>query len=120
MKQYPFMHYYLSLRFLAHILIRFYQLTFSSIAGRTCRYIPSCSYYTDEAIQKHGFWAGGWMGFARICRCTPFGSSGLDPVPDALPEKSAWYLPWRYGLWCGVHTSAQFSCDNCQQDIRKE
>jgi len=46
-------------RYGAHGLIRTYQLTLSSIMGRQCRYLPSCSDYTDEAIQRHGFWRGG-------------------------------------------------------------
>ncbi|HYA74422.1 MAG TPA: membrane protein insertion efficiency factor YidD, partial [Roseiarcus sp.] len=41
----------------AHALIRFYQLTLSSLIGRQCRYLPSCSAYADEAIQRHGLWA---------------------------------------------------------------
>lgn len=84
-------------------LIRFYQLTLSSIFGRTCRHIPSCSAYTDEAIATHGAWAGLWIGVARIWRCRPLGSSGLDPVPANLNQKARWYTPWRYGHWNGDH-----------------
>ena len=86
----------------AHLAIRFYQLTLSALIGRQCRHLPSCSDYTDEAIRRHGLWAGGWMGVARICRCGPFGTSGLDIVPETLPASAAWYKPWRYGLWRGV------------------
>jgi hypothetical protein len=57
----------------------------------------------DEAMVRHGFWAGGWMGFARICRCNPLGTHGLDFVPAALPPQSAWYRPWRYGRWRGTN-----------------
>ena len=46
----------------AHFAIRGYQLTLSGLVGRQCRHLPSCSDYTDEAIQRHGLWAGGWMG----------------------------------------------------------
>ena len=87
----------------AHLAIRFYQLTLSSLVGRQCRHLPSCSDYTDEAIQRHGFWAGGWMGLARICRCGPLGTSGLDLVCDNIPSRAAWYAPWRYGRWRGVN-----------------
>src|SRR5688500_16684251 len=52
----------------AHWLIRAYQLTLSALMGRQCRHWPSCSDYMDEAIGRHGLWAGGWMGFARVCR----------------------------------------------------
>lgn len=84
---------------LAHGLIRGYQVTLSGLIGRHCRHLPSCSDYTDEAIRRHGFWAGGWMGLARICRCQPWGTEGLDFVPARLPEGGSWYRPWRYGLW---------------------
>ncbi len=86
------------MRSLAHVAIRFYQLTFSALVGRQCRHLPTCSDYTDEAISRHGLWAGGWMGAARICRCHPFGTSGFDPVP-AMPSAARWYAPWRYGVW---------------------
>ncbi len=87
----------------AHLAIRGYQLTLSGLIGRTCRHLPTCSAYTDEAIQRHGFWAGGWIGLARICRCGPFGTSGLDLVPEALPADSAWYKPWAFGRWRGTY-----------------
>lgn len=90
----------------AHGAIRAYQLTLSGVVGRQCRYLPSCSAYADEAIARHGLWAGGWMGVARICRCGPFGTSGLDLVPEALPEASAWFKPWTYGRWRGVNAPA--------------
>ena len=46
----------------AHWAIRGYQLSLSGLIGRQCRHLPSCSEYTDEAIQRHGFWAGGLDG----------------------------------------------------------
>ena len=73
----------------AHGAIRFYQLTLSSLSGRQCRYLPTCSNYADEAIARHGLWAGGWMGLARVCRCHPYGGSGYDPPPAATPAVSA-------------------------------
>lgn len=86
-------------RRLAHGLIRLYQLTLSGLLGRHCRYAPSCSAYTDEAIARHGLWPGGWMGVARLCRCHPLGDSGFDPVPTRVPENAHWYRPWTYGRW---------------------
>ncbi len=83
----------------ARAAIRFYQLTFSVVLGRRCRYLPTCSAYADEAIALHGVWAGGWMGAARICRCHPWGGSGYDPAPQKLPEGAVWTRPWRYGVW---------------------
>jgi putative membrane protein insertion efficiency factor len=84
-------------------MIRAYQLSFSMLVGRGCRHWPSCSSYTDEAIQRHGLWRGGWVGFARICRCTPLGTSGIDLVCEELPAGSTWYRPWSYGRWRGVN-----------------
>jgi uncharacterized protein len=87
----------------AHGLIRGYQLTLSSLIGRQCRYWPSCSEYTDEAIQRHGLWAGGWIGVARICRCGPRGNSGIDVVCEELPAQASVLTPWRYGRWRGTN-----------------
>ncbi len=80
-------------------LIRLYRYTLSSLVGRTCRHLPTCSEYADEAIARHGLWAGGWMALARFWRCRPFGSRGFDPPPEKLAAASAFYLPWRYGQW---------------------
>lgn len=73
------------------------------LVGRHCRHWPSCSTYTDEAIQRFGLWRGGWVGVARICRCTPLGTSGIDLVCEELPQGAAWYRPWSYGRWRGVN-----------------
>jgi putative membrane protein insertion efficiency factor len=86
-------------RQLVHIAIRFYQLTFSAFVGHQCRHLPSCSAYMDEAVAQHGVWTGGWMGFARICRCHPWGTAGFDPVMREPPAAARWYTPWRYGAW---------------------
>jgi uncharacterized protein len=61
--------------------IRVWQLTFSKVLPPTCRYSPSCSVYTIEALQRHGPIKGLWLGIKRIGRCHPWGSSGYDPVP---------------------------------------
>jgi putative membrane protein insertion efficiency factor len=79
--------------------IRAYQLTVSGLIGRQCRYLPTCSAYADEAIRRHGLWAGGWMATARICRCHPWGGSGYDPPPSTTPGGATWLTPWRYGRW---------------------
>ena len=83
----------------AHYAIRFYQVTLSSVLGRQCRYLPSCSAYTDDAIQRHGVWAGSWMGSARICRCNPWGGTGFDPAPETIQPGAGPLTPWRYGQW---------------------
>lgn len=62
-------------------LIRVYQYTLSPFIGRSCRYTPSCSHYSVEAIEKHGPFKGGKMAVKRIASCNPWGGSGYDPVP---------------------------------------
>lgn len=62
-------------------LIRVYQYAISPLLGRSCRYIPSCSEYTAEAVGKYGVVKGGWLGAKRICRCHPWHPGGYDPVP---------------------------------------
>ncbi|WP_185965600.1 membrane protein insertion efficiency factor YidD [Flavobacterium zepuense] len=64
------------------LLIRFYQLAISPILPSACRYSPTCSQYTVEALQKHGLIKGGWLGIKRIVSCNPWGGKGYDPVPD--------------------------------------
>lgn len=66
------------------LLIRVYQLTLSSIMGRSCRFLPTCSDYARQAIEKHGAWVGGKLALRRIARCHPWGGDGFDPVPDHL------------------------------------
>ncbi len=61
--------------------IRLYQLTLSRGLPPSCRFYPSCSQYTLEAITKHGPLKGGWMGVKRILRCHPLHPGGYDPVP---------------------------------------
>ncbi|MGV4413330.1 membrane protein insertion efficiency factor YidD [Chryseobacterium sp. T1] len=63
------------------ILIRFYQLAISPWLGKNCRYEPTCSHYTLEALRVHGFLRGGWMSIKRIASCHPWGGEGYDPVP---------------------------------------
>ena len=63
------------------MLIRFYQRLLSPLLGSNCRYYPSCSQYTYEAIAKYGVTKGGWMGIRRIGRCHPWHAGGFDPVP---------------------------------------
>jgi putative membrane protein insertion efficiency factor len=62
-------------------LIRLYQNTISRALPPSCRFVPSCSQYTYEAIERHGFLKGGWLGVKRISRCHPFNPGGYDPIP---------------------------------------
>jgi len=61
-------------------LIRIYQ-KFSALTPPRCRFYPTCSTYSIEAIQKYGAIKGGWLTTRRICRCHPFHPGGYDPVP---------------------------------------
>ncbi|HEX7791724.1 MAG TPA: membrane protein insertion efficiency factor YidD [Afipia sp.] len=84
-------------------MIWIYRHTLSPLVGFNCRHLPTCSAYGDEAIARYGLWAGGWMTLARLLRCNPFGTSGIDNVQAALPANARWYLPWRYARWRGVN-----------------
>lgn len=78
-----------------------YRHTFSLIVGFHCRHLPTCSEYADQALDRFGLWAGGWMTLARLLRCHPWGTSGLDFVPEQVPKGARWWRPWRYGRWRG-------------------
>jgi putative membrane protein insertion efficiency factor len=84
-------------------LVITYRYTLGVLLGPRCRHLPTCSDYADQAISRFGLWIGGWMTLARILRCHPWGTSGLDFVPAAPPATASWYLPWRYGRWRGTN-----------------
>ena len=90
-------------------LIWVYRHTLSPLVGYNCRHLPTCSVYGDEAIGRFGLWAGGWMTLARLLRCQPWGTSGIDNVPSEQPPHAHWYLPWRYGRWRGVNDAGRHS-----------
>jgi putative membrane protein insertion efficiency factor len=93
-------------RLAALVMVRAYRYTLSSLMGFRCRHLPTCSEYAEEAIGRFGLWAGGWMTLARVLRCHPFGTAGLDFVPAQLKENCRWYMPWRYGRWRGTNAGA--------------
>ena len=64
-------------------LITLYQLTLSFLIGNQCRFHPTCSQYTKEAIEQHGSLKGSMLGAKRICSCHPWHEGGYDPVPEA-------------------------------------
>ncbi len=67
-------------KFIIIKIIRFYQILVSPFLGKNCRFLPTCSHYTIEAIEKHGALKGGWLAIKRISKCHPWGKSGFDPV----------------------------------------
>ncbi len=71
----------MSVKTIALGLIRFYQKFISPMFPPSCRFTPTCSHYTYEAISKYGVIKGGWLGAKRIARCHPFNPGGYDPVP---------------------------------------
>jgi putative membrane protein insertion efficiency factor len=62
-------------------IVRFYQVVISPYTPAACRFEPTCSHYTAEALKKHGLFKGSWLAVKRITNCHPWGKSGYDPVP---------------------------------------
>jgi len=62
-------------------LVKFYQHTISPILPPSCRYSPTCSAYSIEALKKYGPVKGLWLSVKRIISCNPWGGDGYDPVP---------------------------------------
>ncbi|MCB4792240.1 MAG: membrane protein insertion efficiency factor YidD [Elusimicrobia bacterium] len=67
-------------RILLYIITVYQKI--SSIGFAHCRFYPSCSCYTHEAVERYGVLTGTWLGFLRISRCHPFSKGGVDPVPE--------------------------------------
>ena len=80
---------------LVRVFIRIYQCTLSPLLvlvggpDSGCRFEPTCSAYFLEAVERHGFWQGTWLGLKRIARCQPWGGCGHDPVPSRSPGSHA-------------------------------
>jgi uncharacterized protein len=70
------------LKLLLRGAIRFYKLFVSPLLPPACRYLPTCSDYAAEAIEKRGAFRGSWLAARRLARCHPWGGSGYDPVPE--------------------------------------
>ena len=69
--------------------VRAYRLVLSPWMGHGCRYLPTCSAYALESLERHGGLKGGYLTVRRLCRCHPWGRHGYDPVPGADPEHDA-------------------------------
>lgn len=66
------------------LLIKFYRIGISPLLPPTCRFIPTCSEYGMQAVQRFGFLKGGYLTCRRILRCRPGGGRGYDPVPETF------------------------------------
>jgi len=69
------------MRALAILIIKIYQFALSPFFGTQCRFTPSCSAYTIEALENFGFFKGSWIAIKRLLRCRPGVPGGLDPLP---------------------------------------
>ncbi len=69
------------------LFVKFYQRVISPLTPAACRYQPTCSHYTVEALEKHGLLKGSTLAIKRIFSCHPWGGSGYDPVPPTEEKK---------------------------------
>lgn len=76
--------------------VRLYQLAIRPLLPPACRYTPTCSEFTIEALRRHGAIVGALLGAARIGRCNPLGGHGFDPVPPEMPRRAE-----IDGVWVG-------------------
>lgn len=83
-----------------------YRYLLSPWVGGSCRFWPTCSEYSREAIERHGAARGTWMMLARLARCHPYGSGGVDPVPERF----------RWRCWCPEHAAR--STPEAEQALR--
>ena len=74
-------------KFVTLQLLRAYKWAISPMLPPACRYVPTCSEYAMEAVERYGALRGGWMAIVRILRCHPFSGSGYDPVVRVTAEK---------------------------------
>ena len=63
------------------LAVRGYRLLVSPVLAPSCRFLPSCSEYAEQALSRHGALRGGWLVARRLCRCGPWHPGGIDPVP---------------------------------------
>lgn len=81
-------------RFVVLLLLRIYRVAVSPVKNvvlgihGACRFFPTCSTYAEQAVQRHGVICGGALAVRRVCRCHPWGGSGVDPVPEPVRTSS--------------------------------
>jgi putative membrane protein insertion efficiency factor len=76
------------MRFMLIAIIRFYKYFISPLLGSNCRFYPSCSSYSLEALQRHGVITGSCLTLRRLLKCHPFHEGGIDPVPEKFGNKN--------------------------------
>ncbi len=69
------------------LLIRVYRYLLSPLLPPRCRFLPTCSAYALEAVERHGALHGGWLAVKRLARCHPWGGAGYDPVPPVAGDR---------------------------------
>ena len=76
------------MRFMLIAIIKFYKYFISPLLGSNCRFYPSCSSYSLEALQRHGAIIGSFLTLKRLLKCHPFHQGGIDPVPEKFGNKN--------------------------------
>ena len=76
------------MRFMLIAIIKFYKYFISPLLGSNCRFYPSCSSYSLEALQRHGAMIGSYLTLKRLLKCHPFHQGGIDPVPEKFGNKN--------------------------------
>jgi len=76
------------MRFMLIAIIKFYKYFISPLLGDRCRFYPSCSSYSLEALQLHGAMIGSYLSLKRLLKCHPFHEGGIDPVPEKFGNKN--------------------------------
>ena len=81
------------MRYVLIAAVKVYQMLLSPLLGANCRFHPTCSAYSVEALQVHGAWRGLVLSIKRISKCHPWGASGYDPVPPQNPPSKPTHPP---------------------------
>lgn len=82
---------------LVKLPVHAYRWTLKPWLGHECRYLPTCSEYALDAVDRNGAWRGFWLVLSRVSSCHPWGGSGFDPAPDLAQCDNHAIAPWK--LW---------------------